>query len=191
MIIDNDPSITRYVSVPKDMSQLSCSSFTAGIVEAVLDGLGFVCDLFTIISLTHIPHRTNSSIACTCNRTQYPTRPIPKPHDYPYQTRKVCPRTGGRLQAIIHLSPFRDLQLYYYYFLRFCQKDLVRRRRELLEEHIHICYYCNTVAKAREWNALFFLLFLAKTVAVCHKVRVHEPACEGTCDPLKLFLLIY
>ncbi|KAK7676975.1 hypothetical protein QCA50_020093 [Cerrena zonata] len=41
MIIDNDPSITRYVSVPKDMSQLSCSSFTAGIVEAVLDGLGF------------------------------------------------------------------------------------------------------------------------------------------------------
>ncbi|KAI0345865.1 TRAPP I complex [Trametopsis cervina] len=41
MIIDNDPSITRYVSVPRDMSQLSCSSFSAGIVEAVLDGLGF------------------------------------------------------------------------------------------------------------------------------------------------------
>ncbi|OBZ79876.1 Transport protein particle subunit trs31 [Grifola frondosa] len=41
MIIDNDPSITRYISVPRDMSSLSCSSFTAGIVEAVLDGLGF------------------------------------------------------------------------------------------------------------------------------------------------------
>ncbi|EKM60699.1 uncharacterized protein PHACADRAFT_155795 [Phanerochaete carnosa HHB-10118-sp] len=41
MIIDNDPPITRNVSVPRDMSQLSCSSFTAGIVEAVLDGLGF------------------------------------------------------------------------------------------------------------------------------------------------------
>ncbi|KAJ7848770.1 TRAPP complex subunit trs31 [Mycena leptocephala] len=41
MIIDNDPLIERYISVPKDMSQLSCSSFTAGIVEAVLDGLGF------------------------------------------------------------------------------------------------------------------------------------------------------
>ncbi|THH30188.1 hypothetical protein EUX98_g4026 [Antrodiella citrinella] len=41
MIIDNDPSITRNISVPRDMSQLSCSSFTAGIVEAVLDGLGF------------------------------------------------------------------------------------------------------------------------------------------------------
>ncbi|KAI9445521.1 TRAPP complex subunit trs31 [Lactarius indigo] len=41
MIIDNDPAITRSISVPRDMSQLSCSSFTAGIVEAVLDGLGF------------------------------------------------------------------------------------------------------------------------------------------------------
>jgi trafficking protein particle complex subunit 5 len=42
MIIDNDPILERYISVPRDMSQLSCSSFTAGIVEAVLDGLGFV-----------------------------------------------------------------------------------------------------------------------------------------------------
>ncbi|KAF8665116.1 hypothetical protein AX16_000583 [Volvariella volvacea WC 439] len=41
MIIDNDPPIERYISVPREMSQLSCSSFTAGIVEAVLDGLGF------------------------------------------------------------------------------------------------------------------------------------------------------
>ncbi|TDL28930.1 TRAPP I complex [Rickenella mellea] len=41
MIIDNDPPITRHISVPRDMSQLSCSSLTAGIVEAVLDGLGF------------------------------------------------------------------------------------------------------------------------------------------------------
>lgn len=42
MIIDNDPPITRNISIPRDMSSLSCSSFTAGIVEAVLDGLGFV-----------------------------------------------------------------------------------------------------------------------------------------------------
>ena len=44
MIIDNDPPIERHISVPRDMNQLSCSSFTAGIVEAVLDGLSFVCD---------------------------------------------------------------------------------------------------------------------------------------------------
>jgi len=41
MIIDNDPIITRYISIPKDMSQLSCSALTAGLVEAVLDGLAF------------------------------------------------------------------------------------------------------------------------------------------------------
>ena len=42
MIVDNDPLIERHISVPRDFSQLSCSSFTAGIVEAVLDGLCFV-----------------------------------------------------------------------------------------------------------------------------------------------------
>ncbi|KZO99817.1 TRAPP complex subunit trs31 [Calocera viscosa TUFC12733] len=41
MIIDNDPPITKYISIPKEMSQLSCSALTAGIVEALLDGLGF------------------------------------------------------------------------------------------------------------------------------------------------------
>lgn len=42
MIIDNDPLLERHISVPRDLSTLSCSSFAAGIVEAVLDGLGFV-----------------------------------------------------------------------------------------------------------------------------------------------------
>jgi trafficking protein particle complex subunit 5 len=56
MIIDNDPIITRNISVPRDMSQLSCSSFTAGIVEAVLDGLGFVSlhDLTFPMRLIHL-----------------------------------------------------------------------------------------------------------------------------------------
>lgn len=30
------------MSVPREMSQLSVEAFTAGIVEAALDGLGFV-----------------------------------------------------------------------------------------------------------------------------------------------------
>jgi hypothetical protein len=54
MIIDNDPVITRNISVPRDMSQLSCSSFTAGIVEAVLDGLGFVSPVCVSHSLTDL-----------------------------------------------------------------------------------------------------------------------------------------
>ena len=50
MIIDNDPPIERHISVPRDFSQLSCSSFTAGIVEAVLDGLCFVS---TTVAITN------------------------------------------------------------------------------------------------------------------------------------------
>ncbi|ADV20488.1 BET3 family protein [Cryptococcus gattii E566] len=39
MITLNQPPLTQFISVPKDMSQLSCEAFTAGIVEGVLDGL--------------------------------------------------------------------------------------------------------------------------------------------------------
>jgi hypothetical protein len=46
MIIDNDPSITKFISISRDMSTLSCSALTAGIVEAILDGLGFVSSIF-------------------------------------------------------------------------------------------------------------------------------------------------
>lgn len=70
MIIDNDPSITRYISIPKDMDQLSCSALTAGIVEAVLDGLGFVSDLTLFVSV-----RTLSVVfvagSCHCSFSAY------------------------------------------------------------------------------------------------------------------------
>lgn len=42
MISDNDPILSRYISVPKELSQLNCNAFVAGIVEAVLDGCQFV-----------------------------------------------------------------------------------------------------------------------------------------------------
>jgi hypothetical protein len=42
MISDNDLLITRAITIPKDMSQLSCGAYMAGIVEGALDGLGFV-----------------------------------------------------------------------------------------------------------------------------------------------------
>ena len=74
MIIDNDPPITRNVSVPRDMSQLSCSSFSAGIVEAVLDGLGFVSAPLT--SLCSI--LTSLRLACASYGPQYTYGHIPK-----------------------------------------------------------------------------------------------------------------
>lgn len=41
MIIDNEPLVNAYVSVPRDMSQLSCAAYVAGIVEGVCDGAAF------------------------------------------------------------------------------------------------------------------------------------------------------
>lgn len=54
MIGDDDMVITRGVEVPKEMSDLSCAALVAGIVEAVMDGAGFVscCPLFLVASLT-------------------------------------------------------------------------------------------------------------------------------------------
>ena len=70
MIIDNDPVVTRNISVPRDMSQLSCSSFTAGIVEAVLDGLGFV----SFVCAFHIPVADSMYLACSRNCAQHSGR---------------------------------------------------------------------------------------------------------------------
>lgn len=42
MIALNNPILTQHISIPKDMSSLSCEAFTAGVVEGVLDGLDFV-----------------------------------------------------------------------------------------------------------------------------------------------------
>ncbi|CAO3566581.1 unnamed protein product [Mortierella alpina] len=42
MISDNDPIVSKFISVPKDVSQLNCGAFMAGIVEAIMDGCQFV-----------------------------------------------------------------------------------------------------------------------------------------------------
>ena len=39
MIIDNEPLVNTYISVPKEMSQLNCAAFVAGIVEGVCAGV--------------------------------------------------------------------------------------------------------------------------------------------------------
>ena len=44
MISDNEPIISKFISVPKDLASLNCGAFLAGIVEAILDGSQFVCD---------------------------------------------------------------------------------------------------------------------------------------------------
>lgn len=41
MITDNDPLVNTYISLPKEMNQLNCAAFVAGIIEGVCDGCGF------------------------------------------------------------------------------------------------------------------------------------------------------
>jgi trafficking protein particle complex subunit 5 len=49
MISDNDPLISKYISVPKELSELNCNYFLAGIVEAILDGAQFVSQFLWLI----------------------------------------------------------------------------------------------------------------------------------------------
>lgn len=41
MISDNEPLVNTYISVPKEMNQLNCAAFVAGIIEGACDGGGF------------------------------------------------------------------------------------------------------------------------------------------------------
>ena len=39
-VVDNDPLVNMFISVPKEMSQLNCGAYVAGIIEGVCDGGG-------------------------------------------------------------------------------------------------------------------------------------------------------
>ena len=45
MIVDNEPLVNQYISVPKEMSQLNCAAFVAGIVEGVACAVGLQCQV--------------------------------------------------------------------------------------------------------------------------------------------------
>lgn len=44
MIVDNEPVVNTYISIPKEMSQLNCAAFVAGIIEGLSDAAGFGTD---------------------------------------------------------------------------------------------------------------------------------------------------
>lgn len=41
MLSDNDLLVIKFISVPKDMGQLNCSAFIAGVLKGALHGAGF------------------------------------------------------------------------------------------------------------------------------------------------------
>lgn len=53
-IIEKDPLVNKFISVPKDKGSLNCAVFTAGIIESVLVNCGFVCFVFIFISFFFI-----------------------------------------------------------------------------------------------------------------------------------------
>lgn len=59
MIIDNTPLTNHYISVPKEMNQLSVAAYIAGIIEGVCDGAGFQCKASAHNTSTDVwPNRT-------------------------------------------------------------------------------------------------------------------------------------
>ena len=80
MLTLNQPTLTQHISIPKDMGQLSCEAFTAGVVEGVLDGLDMVCCLLIVSPLltasacqSDSAHRRDRAISTT-NRHSHQTR---------------------------------------------------------------------------------------------------------------------
>eukprot|EP00995_Heteronema_vittatum_P008433 NODE_3634_length_648_cov_365.896494_g1942_i1.p1 GENE.NODE_3634_length_648_cov_365.896494_g1942_i1~~NODE_3634_length_648_cov_365.896494_g1942_i1.p1 ORF type:complete len:128 (-),score=31.12 NODE_3634_length_648_cov_365.896494_g1942_i1:103-486(-) len=58
-IVDDDLMVTRYISVPGDLSGLSCAAFVAGIVRAILDNADFTSKVTAIPTPTpELPNQT-------------------------------------------------------------------------------------------------------------------------------------
>lgn len=47
-IIEKEPLVNKFISVPKDKGSLNCATFSAGIIEAVLSNCGFVSIEFVL-----------------------------------------------------------------------------------------------------------------------------------------------
>ena len=66
MISDYDLFINKFISVPKDLGQLNCGAFVAGIVKGCLDGAGFParCAVACLLRPQAFkPHSCNRGIA--------------------------------------------------------------------------------------------------------------------------------
>lgn len=55
-LMEKDPLVNRFISVPRDKSSLNCAVFVAGIIEAILTGTGFVRIKYLFLK-----------IICNCN----------------------------------------------------------------------------------------------------------------------------
>ncbi len=54
MISDYDLFVNKFISVPKDMGQLNCAAYVAGIVKGALEGAGFPARYFHLHAASDI-----------------------------------------------------------------------------------------------------------------------------------------
>lgn len=57
MITEMDALTTRFVSVPRDLGQLNCAAFGAGVIRGALVSSGFVRDGFALALRPHARRR--------------------------------------------------------------------------------------------------------------------------------------
>lgn len=95
MIGDDDMVITRGVEVPKEMSELSCGALVAGIVEAVMDGAGFVSVCPRSATLLCPLTFAFAHAARSRDGTLGPQRTAPSAHRHPHQARPRGASKGG------------------------------------------------------------------------------------------------
>lgn len=59
MLIDNDPIINKFISVPKELQALNCGAFVAGIIEGCMDNSLFPCRVTAhSVATDQFPNRT-------------------------------------------------------------------------------------------------------------------------------------
>lgn len=124
MISDNDPVVSKFISVPKDVSQLNCGAFMAGIVEAIMDGCQFVGPFAQLVSkvIRVVPkrdldittyHLRMANVSCllmpflTCflaiarNSPYGANRRIPSADNHSHQARQGRAGAGGAVEMRI------------------------------------------------------------------------------------------
>ena len=81
MLTLNSPPLTQHISIPRDLSQLSCEAFTAGIVEGVLDGLDVVSASNRLLRYRHM----HGSCAMLLQPARVTAHTVPT-DQYPHRT---------------------------------------------------------------------------------------------------------
>ena len=60
-LFEDEPLVNRFISVPKEQSNLNCAAFMAGVVEAFLCGVQFVSTI-SLLKLNILPSHSLSSL---------------------------------------------------------------------------------------------------------------------------------